>query len=110
MAIQPGGGREIQQGLRLHPHPGGWDPGQNNKKELAAFGARQSGQGLTRIPAVAGYRAIDKYTVEISTKAPDATLPYQIAWIMMSSPAQWEKLNKSWDAFARTPSGTGPWK
>ena len=28
----------------------------------------------------------------------------------MSSPAQWEKLGKSWDAFAKTPSGTGPWK
>ena len=28
----------------------------------------------------------------------------------MSSPAQWEKVGKSWDAFARTPSGTGPWK
>ena len=50
------------------------------------------------------------YTLEITTKAPDATLPYQIAWIMMSSPAQWEKVGKSWDAFARTPSGTGPWK
>src|SRR5262245_38520133 len=29
---------------------------------------------------------------------------------MMSSPAQWEKLGKSWEAFAKTPSGTGPWK
>ncbi len=28
----------------------------------------------------------------------------------MSSPAQWEKLGKSWDAFAKEPSGTGPWK
>ena len=80
------------------------------KKDSAQFDPRQSGQGLTRIPAVAGYRAIDKFSLEITTKAPDATLPYQIAWIMMSSPAQWEKVGKSWDAFARTPSGTGPWK
>jgi ABC-type transport system substrate-binding protein len=29
---------------------------------------------------------------------------------MMSSPAQYEKVGKSWDAFAKTPSGTGPWK
>jgi ABC-type transport system substrate-binding protein len=87
-----------------------WNLDKIIKKDSPQFDARQSGQGLTRIPAVAGYRAIDKYTVEISTKAPDATLPYQIAWIMMSSPAQWEKLNKSWDAFARMPSGTGPWK
>jgi ABC-type transport system substrate-binding protein len=87
-----------------------WNLDKIIKRDSPQFDARQSGQGLTRIPAVAGYRAIDKYTVEISTKVSDATLPYQIAWIMMSSPAQWEKLNKSWDAFARTPSGTGPWK
>src|SRR5262249_24893094 len=29
---------------------------------------------------------------------------------MISSPAQWEKVGKSWDAFAKTPAGTGPWK
>jgi ABC-type transport system substrate-binding protein len=74
------------------------------------YDPRQSAQGRSRIPSVAAYRAIDPATVEITTKVPDATLPYQIAWIMMSSPAQWEKLGKSWDAFAKTPSGTGPWK
>jgi peptide/nickel transport system substrate-binding protein len=87
-----------------------WNFDKIMKKDSPQFDPRQSGQGLTRIPAVASYRAVDKYTVEITTKAPDATLPYQIAWIMMSSPAQWEKVGKSWDAFARTPSGTGPWK
>ncbi|MGP0093027.1 MAG: ABC transporter substrate-binding protein [Xanthobacteraceae bacterium] len=74
------------------------------------FDPRQSAQGRTRIPSVAGYKAVDPTTVEITTKVPDATLPYQITWIMMSSPAQWEKLGKSWDAFAKAPSGTGPWK
>ena len=74
------------------------------------FDPRQSAQGRSRIPAVAGYRRSTTTRVEITTKTPDATLPYQIAWIMMSSPAQWEKVGKSWDAFARTPSGTGPWK
>jgi peptide/nickel transport system substrate-binding protein len=87
-----------------------WNLDKIIKKDAPQFDPRQSGQGLTRIPAVAGYRAVDKLTLEITTKAPDATLPYQIAWIMMSSPAQWEKVGKTWDAFARTPSGTGPWK
>ena len=80
------------------------------KNDAPQYDARQSAQGRTRIPAVAGYRVVDPMTVEITTKVPDATLPYQLAWIMMSSPAQWEKLGKSWDAFAKTPSGTGPWK
>ena len=74
------------------------------------FDPRQSAQGRTRIPTVASYRAVDKYTVEITTKVVDATLLYQLAWIMMSSPAQWEKVGRNWDAFAKTPSGTGPWK
>jgi peptide/nickel transport system substrate-binding protein len=87
-----------------------WNLDKIIKKDSPQFDPRQSGQGLTRIPAVGAYRAVDKYTVEITTKVPDATLPYQIAWFMISSPAQWEKVGKSWDAFARTPSGTGPWK
>ncbi|WP_249218961.1 ABC transporter substrate-binding protein [Loktanella sp. SALINAS62] len=73
------------------------------------YDPRQSAQGKSRMPAVASYRAIDPLTLEITTNVPDATLPYQLAWILMSSPAQWEALDKSWDAFAEDPSGTGPW-
>ncbi|MBO1020564.1 ABC transporter substrate-binding protein [Methylobacterium sp. SD274] len=87
-----------------------WNLDKLLKNDAPQFDPRQSAQGRSRIPGVASYRVVDPMTVEITTKAPDATLPYQIAWIMMSSPAQWEKLGKSWDAFAKTPSGTGPWK
>ena len=76
------------------------------KRDSPQFDQRQSAQGKTRIPAVASYRALDPMTLEIVTNQPDATLPYQLSWIMMSSPAQWEKLGKSWEAFAKTPSGT----
>ncbi len=74
------------------------------------FDPKQAAQGRTRIPAVASYKAIDKSTLEITTKEPDSFLPYQLSWIAMSSPAHWEKMGKSWDAYAKTPSGTGPWK
>ena len=73
------------------------------------YDPRQSAQGKSRIPAVATYRAVETYTLEIVTKTPGGTLPYQIAWILMSSPANWEALGKSWDAVAEKPSGTGPW-
>jgi ABC-type transport system substrate-binding protein len=73
------------------------------------YDPRQAAQGKSRIPAVASYRAVDAFTLEIVTKTPDATLPYQLAWIMMSSPAQFEKLG-SWEEFAKAPSGTGPWR
>ncbi|KFI29393.1 ABC transporter substrate-binding protein [Haematobacter massiliensis] len=74
------------------------------------YDPRQSAQGKSRIPAIASYRAIDDATLEIVTKYPDATLPYQLAWIMISSPANWEAQGKSWEAVAAKPSGTGPWQ
>jgi len=74
------------------------------------FDSKQAAQGRTRIPSIASYRAIDASTLEIVTKEPDAFLPYQLAWIPMSSPAHWEKMNRDWNAYAKTPSGTGPWR
>ena len=74
------------------------------------YDPKQAAQGRTRIPSIASYRAINKTTLEVTTKEPDAFLPYQLSWIAMSSPAHWEKLGKSWDAYAKSPSGTGPWK
>src|SRR5258708_3881676 len=87
-----------------------WNLDKLLKNDAPQFDPRQSAQGRSRIPSVGSYKVVDTYTVEITTKVPDATLPYQLAWIMMSSPAQWEKVGKSWDAFAKTPSGTGPWQ
>ena len=87
-----------------------WNLDKLLKNDAPQFDPRQSAQGKSRIPAVASYKVIDPLTVEISTKTPDATLPYQLAWIILSSPANWEKLGKSWDAVAQKPSGTGPWK
>jgi peptide/nickel transport system substrate-binding protein len=74
------------------------------------FDARQAAQGRTRIPSIASYRAVDAATLEIVTKEADAFLPFQLAWIPMSSPAHWEKMGRDWNAYAKMPSGTGPWK
>ncbi|MCD1619967.1 ABC transporter substrate-binding protein [Salipiger manganoxidans] len=74
------------------------------------YDPRQAAQGKSRIPAIASYSVVDDLTVEIVTKEPDATLPYQLAWILMSSKANWEALGKDWEQVAMAPSGTGPWK
>jgi peptide/nickel transport system substrate-binding protein len=80
------------------------------KQDAPQFDQRQAAQGRSRIPAIASYSAKDKYVLEIVTRTPDATLPYQLAWIGISSPAQWEKVGRNWQEFAKTPSGTGPWR
>jgi len=80
------------------------------KADAPQFDQRQAAQGRTRVPSVRSYRVIDPKTVEFVTAAPNALFPYEMSWIVMSSPAQWEKVGRSWDAFVRSPSGTGPWK
>ncbi len=87
-----------------------WNLDKLLNKDSPQFDPKQASQGRSRIPAVKSYRAIDASTLEITTAEPNAYLPYQILWVTMSSPAQWEKVGKNWDAFARAPSGTGPWK
>jgi ABC-type transport system substrate-binding protein len=74
------------------------------------FDPKQAAQGRSRVPLLVGYRQVDDVTVVLKTSAPDAFVPYQVAWIMFSSPAQWEKVGRDWNKFAQTPSGTGPWK
>ncbi len=74
------------------------------------FDPRQSAQGRSRIPTVVKATALSDEVLEVRTRVPDALLPYGIAWIVMSSPAQWEKVGRSWDAFLNAPSGTGPFR
>ena len=73
------------------------------------YDTKKMAQGRSRIPAVATTRH-STTTRSNPTKSPDSFLPYQISWVMISSPAQWEKVGKDWNKFAQTPSGTGPWK
>ena len=74
------------------------------------FDAKQSAQVRPRIPSIASFKALDDYTVEITTKDVDALFPYQLPWFLISSPAQWEKMGHDWNKIASQPSGTGPFK
>jgi peptide/nickel transport system substrate-binding protein len=74
------------------------------------FDAKQSAQVRSRIPSIASYRQVNDYTVEITTKEVDALFPYQLPWLLISSPVQWEKMGKDWSRVAMHPSGTGPFK
>ena len=74
------------------------------------FDAKQAAQVRPRIPSVGSYKKIDDYTVEITTKDTDALFPYQLPWFLVSSPAQWDKLDRDWAKFATQPSGTGPFR
>jgi ABC-type transport system substrate-binding protein len=106
--IRPG--VKFHDGSELTAEAVAWNFDKLLKQDAPQFDQRQAAQGRSRIPAIASYRAVDKLTLEIVTRTPDATLPYQLAWIGISSPAQWEKVGRNWQEFAKTPSGTGPWR
>ena len=87
-------------------------------KNVPQYSARMASLVNFRIPAIVydeasntkGWRKVDDYTVEFTTKSPDSFFPYQICYILMSSPAQFDKVGKDWGKFAEQPSGTGPWR
>ena len=74
------------------------------------YSARMVSLTNFRLPAYKSVKKIDDHTVEFETKAPDAFWPFQICYVLLASPTQWEATGKDWTKFAETPSGTGPWK
>jgi ABC-type transport system substrate-binding protein len=87
-----------------------WNLQKLTDRSAPQYDPRQVAQTFGRMNALSGFEKIDDFTVRIVTKSPDSMVPYYFARIMMSSPAQWEKVGRNWEAFGRAPSGTGPWK
>jgi peptide/nickel transport system substrate-binding protein len=56
------------------------------------------------------YEKLDDDTIAITTKYPYAFFPHVLTRFMIASPTQWEKVGRSWQAFAKAPSGTGPFR
>lgn len=79
-------------------------------RESPQFDAKQAAQVRPRLPSIASYAKVDAKTITITTKEPDALFLYQLPWLLIGSPTQWEKLGKDWDKVALQPSGTGPFK
>ena len=63
-----------------------------------------------RITSVGGYEKLDTHRIAVTTRAVDATFPYQMAFIWFASPAHWQALGGDWQRFAANPSGTGPYR
>lgn len=87
-----------------------WNMRKLMDRQSPQYDPRQVAQTYGRMTGMAGVEIVDDLTIVIATTAPDALVPWYFGRIMLSSPAQWEKVGRSWEAFARNPSGTGPWK
>jgi peptide/nickel transport system substrate-binding protein len=81
------------------------------------FDASQVGVTASRMPTLRSARAIDEFTVELTTSQPDSFLPINLTNLFMASPAHWQAkfdetgtAETAWAAFAADPSGTGPFR
>jgi ABC-type transport system substrate-binding protein len=86
-------------------------------REAPHYDPRQVGLTLSRMPTLRRAEKIDDHTVVLYTSEPDSLLPFNLTNLFMASPARWERLRQqhptaeaTWDAFAASPSGTGPFR
>src|SRR5882757_5870860 len=100
-----------------------WNVDKVLKQDAPQFDPSQVGVTASRMPTLTSARKIDDITVELTTKEPDSFLPINLTNLFMASPAKWQKFYEvaegadakaksqaAWTAFAKDPSGTGPWK
>ncbi|MEQ8508836.1 MAG: ABC transporter substrate-binding protein [Rhodospirillaceae bacterium] len=60
------------------------------------------------LSSMAGARALDEYSVEITTKVPNVLFPREAASLRIVAPEHWRALGPQ--GFARNPHGTGPFR
>ncbi|WP_207791824.1 ABC transporter substrate-binding protein [Siccirubricoccus phaeus] len=106
----------LREGVRFHdgsPFDADavvWNMRKLMDPQAPQYDARQNAQTYGRMNLIDRVEKAEAHAVRIVTKAPDAMVPWYFGRIMMSSPGQWEKLGRSWDAYLRNPAGIGPWK
>ena len=87
-----------------------WNMERVRNKVAPQFDPKQAAMVDFRIPLLKSWRKIDDYTVEFTTTRPSSFVPYQVCYVLFSSPTQWEKMGRDWGKVALNPSGTGPFK
>ena len=87
-----------------------WNMERVRNKEAPQFDSKQASFVDFRIPLLKSWRKIDDYTVEFTTIQPSSFVPYQVCYVLFSSPTHWEKMGRDWGKVAQNPSGTGPFK
>ena len=100
-----------------------WNVAKVLDEDAPHYAPDQVGATVSRMPTLASARAVDDFTVELTTTQPDSFLPLNMTMLFMASPTHWqtlydavdasvtdpgERAAAAWTAFAADPSGTGP--
>ena len=87
-----------------------WNMDRIRTKEAPQFDPKQAAVVAVRVPLLKSWQKIDDYTVEFTTIRPTSFVPYQLCYVLFSSPTQWEKMGRDWSKVGMQPAGTGPFK
>ncbi|WP_159997075.1 ABC transporter substrate-binding protein [Roseomonas sp. 18066] len=87
-----------------------WNMERMTKEGAAQFNARQFAFARGYLTNFESVEAVDEQTVAFTTKTPDSLFPYNLSFLMMVSPRRSAEVKNDADAFARNPSGTGPYR
>ena len=80
-----------------------------NEKAPQYFATRAAAT-KSRMPTVIRAEKIDDKTIAVITAMPDASVIYQISFLLFVSPTHYAKLGNDWAKFSLNPSGTGAFK
>ena len=106
----------LRQGVKFHdgsPFTAAdvvWNMERYTREGAPQFNPRQFAFARPYLGNFESIEVVDDHTVAITTKQTDSLLPYNMSFIMMVSPRRSAEVNNDADAFARNPSGTGPWR
>jgi ABC-type transport system substrate-binding protein len=103
-----------RQGVRFHDSEFDadaviWNPAASPTTSRRNMTPRLRRSGSHAVDAGEIEKADDK-TIVLTTQYPFSFLPYLLPRLLIASPTQWEKVGKTWAAFAKEPSGTGPFR
>ena len=90
-----------------------WNLDRFFKTDSPQFEAAGSGLMRARVPVMDTYRKVDDMTVAISTKFPASYFPFQMVYVLFTSPASFEKGGRDWgrvSVLPRREPGRSSWR
>jgi ABC-type transport system substrate-binding protein len=87
-----------------------WNFGRMNDQKSPQFYTQQYAFNRGYMTNFDSIEKIDDHTVAINTKFVESLFPYTMSYVVMVSKCRAETLKYDWQAFASTPSGTGPYR
>lgn len=106
----------LRQGVKFHdgcdltPDLVVWNFKRLTDKTTQGFDPVQFARMRTRAGNIDHVEAVDGQTVAVYTKAVDSFTPYSLVNFLMISKCALEKANWDYEAYAKAPAGTGPYK